>query len=123
MEVVSFNVMVNSVDPQQLTAFYRDVVGLTPHPEIDEGAFVVGGAEFLIGDHSELRGPTMEPARVLVNFFVADLAAEQARLEALGVTFIRTAGREFWGGVISTFLDPDGNFVQLIESPRSRAGR
>ena len=32
-----------------------------------------------------------------------------------GVTFIRTAGKEEWGGVISTFLDPDGNYVQIIE--------
>ena len=52
---------------------------------------------------------------MLINFFVDDLAAEQARLEGLGVKFIRTAGREEWGGVISTFLDPDGNYCQLIQ--------
>jgi catechol 2,3-dioxygenase-like lactoylglutathione lyase family enzyme len=46
---------------------------------------------------------------------VDDIAAEEARLEALGVTFIRKQGREDWGGVISTFLDPDGNYGQLIE--------
>ena len=37
------------------------------------------------------------------------------RLEEQGVTFIRTAGRETWGGIISTFTDPDGNYLQLIE--------
>jgi predicted enzyme related to lactoylglutathione lyase len=52
---------------------------------------------------------------MLVNFFVDDLQAEQSRLEGQGVRFIRTAGREEWGGVISTFLDPDGNYCQLIE--------
>lgn len=31
------------------------------------------------------------------------------------MTFIRTAGREPWGGVISTFADADGNYCQLIE--------
>jgi predicted enzyme related to lactoylglutathione lyase len=52
---------------------------------------------------------------MLLDFFVDDLAAEQKRLEAAGVKFIRTAGKEPWGGVISTFLDPDGNYCQLIE--------
>lgn len=47
--------------------------------------------------------------------FVADLQSEQARLEKSGVKFIRNAEREYWGGVISTFLDPDGNYCQLIE--------
>ena len=44
-----------------------------------------------------------------------DLASEQSRLEAKGVPFIRNAEREYWGGVISTFLDPDGNYLQMIE--------
>lgn len=52
---------------------------------------------------------------MLINFFVEDLAAEQKRLEAEGVRFIRTAGKEYWGGVISTFVDPDGNYAQLIQ--------
>ena len=52
---------------------------------------------------------------MLLNFMVDDLAAEQKRLEAQGVKFIRTAGKEYWGGVISTFVDPDGNYPQLIE--------
>lgn len=52
---------------------------------------------------------------MLINMFVEDIAAEQARLQAQGVTFIREQGKEYWGGVISTFLDPDGNYLQLIE--------
>ena len=59
--------------------------------------------------------PPRSPPRMLLDFFVDDLAAEQKRLEAAGVKFIRTAGKEQWGGVISTFLDPDGNYCQLIE--------
>jgi hypothetical protein len=36
-------------------------------------------------------------------------------LEAKGVQFIRTQGKEWWGGTISTFVDPDGNYIQLLE--------
>jgi predicted enzyme related to lactoylglutathione lyase len=96
-------------------SFYRDVVGLAAKPEMGEGAFDAGGASFMVDGHSDTKGTAKEPQRVLIDFFVDDLAAEQGRLEGNGVSFIRTAGREDWGGVISTFLDPDGNYCQLIE--------
>ncbi len=76
---------------------------------------MVGGTSLLIDGHSETKGRTKEPQRVLISFFVDDIAAEQSRLDAHGVRFIRDKGREWWGGVISTFLDPDGNYLQIIE--------
>ncbi len=115
MNVSNFIVNVNSEQPERLRAFYADVVGLSPNPDFGENAFMAGGTPFIIDGHSELHGLAKEPARVLLNFFVDDLAAEQRRLESQGVNFIRTAGREYWGGVISTFLDPDGNYCQIIE--------
>lgn len=115
MEVTGFNLNITSEQPQHLMRFYREVVGLPPDPELGEAAFKVGGAHLLIDGHSEVHGPAKEPQRYLINFMVDDLESEQQRLEAQGVTFIRRAGREYWGGVISTFLDPDGNYCQLIE--------
>ena len=115
MNVNSLVINVTSEQPQGLIAFYRDVVELKANPVLGEGAFDVGGASFLIDGHSETKGPTKEPQRVLINFFVDDLKSEQQRLEGQGVKFIRTAGREEWGGLISTFRDPDGNYCQLIE--------
>ena len=107
---------INSEDPVRLTAFYRDVVGLPQIAEMGESAFNAGGEAVLVIDgHSQVSGRAKEPPRYLVNFMVDDLAAEQARLEEAGVRFIRTAGREPWGGVISTFVDPDGNYAQFIE--------
>ena len=115
MKVNSLLINVTSEHPDRLTAFYRDIVGLAPNAQIGDGAFDAGGTAFVIDGHSETKGDAQEPQRVLINFFVDDMAAQQARLEAQGVQFIRTAGREEWGGVISTFLDPDGNYCQLIE--------
>jgi predicted enzyme related to lactoylglutathione lyase len=106
---------INSENADRLVTFYRDVVGLPPMPEMGPSSFNVGGAAFVIDGHSEVKGTTREPQRVLINFMVDDLAAEQSRLERAGVQFIRKAGREEWGGVISTFLDPDGNYAQLLE--------
>jgi predicted enzyme related to lactoylglutathione lyase len=115
MKVNSLVINVTSEKPERLLTFYRDVVGLPPNPDIGDGAFNAGGTPFIVDGHSQTKGPAKEPQRVLINFFVDDLAADQSRLEALGVKFIRTGGREYWGGVISTFLDPDGNYCQLIE--------
>jgi predicted enzyme related to lactoylglutathione lyase len=104
---------ITSEQPEQLQAFYRDVVQLEPEPR--SGGFMVGDALLAIDGHSETHGRAREPHRYLINFMVDDIAAEESRLDALGVPFIRRQGREFWGGIISTFLDPDGNYCQLME--------
>ena len=114
MKVNNFNVNVCSEDPARLTAFYADVLGLEPIPAISAGAFRVGGAAFLVDGHSEAKGPSKEPYRVLLTFSVDDAPAEQARLEAVGVPFVRSATREPNGVTVATFADPDGNYCQLI---------
>ena len=115
MKVNQLIINVTSENPEGLIAFYKDVVGLTQNRQLGEGAFDAGGTMFMIDGHSETKGATKEPQRVLINFFVDDAKAEQARLEGKSVKFIRSAGKEEWGGVISTFLDRDGNYCQLIE--------
>jgi predicted enzyme related to lactoylglutathione lyase len=111
------NLLINltSEDPERLKAFYANVVGLQKNPDMGEDAFHAGGATLAIDGHSETRGQAREPQRVLIDFMVDDIAAEQARLESQGVKFSRTQGKEWWGGVISTFADPDGNLCQIIE--------
>jgi predicted enzyme related to lactoylglutathione lyase len=116
MQIDAVILNINSPDPQRLFAFYRDVVGVPPHPDENrESTLVAGGMELVFDNHSEVSGPAAQPERMLLNFFVDDLAGEQRRMESQGVKFIRTAGREYWGGVISTFVDLDGNYAQLIE--------
>ncbi len=118
MKVDQFVVNVNSEQPERMIAFYRDVVGLTPNPDFGPGAFMAGSSTFIafiIEEHSDVKGMTKEPARVLLNFIVQDLAGEQQRLEAQGVTFILSAAEEPGFGTVSTFLDPDGNYCQVIQ--------
>jgi len=115
MKVNTLLINLTSEDPARLQAFYGDVVGLPKNTDMGEGAFQAGGATLAIDGHSDTKGKAREPHRVLIDLFVDDLKSEQDRLEAQGVEFIRSAGKEYWGGVISTFLDPDGNYCQLIE--------
>ena len=110
-----------SPEPERLIAFYRDTLGLTPAPEMSPGAFALGSGFLIVSGHGEVTGPAIDAKRYLINFVVDDLDAEQARLEAGGVEFVRSKGEEPWGGRISTFLDPDGNYCQLIETPETWA--
>ena len=122
MAVDSFLVNVNSAKPEEMRTFYREIVGLKPNPDMGEGAMMAAQTPFIIDGHDAVQGATTEPARCLHNFFVDNLASEQKRMEAAGVKFIRTAGKEPWGGSISTFIDPDGNYGQLIQFDPVKGG-
>ena len=118
MQVEQFVVNVNSGQPEELIAFYRDKVGLTVNPDFGPGAFMAGSSNFvafMIEGHDGVKGATKEPDRVLLNFLVADAAAEQKRLEGQGVRFVRGAAEEPGFGIVATFQDPDGNYCQLME--------
>ena len=115
MQIDSFLLNITSEQPDALRDWYRDVMQL---PEL-EGmpAFNAGGAMLSIDGHSEVHGKAAEPARMLINLIVPDLATEHERLLAAGAECLREPAREEWGGLITTFLDPDGNYVQLVQMP------
>jgi predicted enzyme related to lactoylglutathione lyase len=118
MKADHFVVTLHSEQPDAMIAFYEHVVGLTPNNDVTPGAFMAGSSDFvafIIEGHSEIKGPSKEPQRVLLNFIVANLRAEQQRLETQGVKFIRGATDEAGVGLFATFLDPDGNYCQLVE--------
>jgi predicted enzyme related to lactoylglutathione lyase len=105
-----------SVHPERLLAFYRDTVGLVPRGKMGGPWDLAAGTGVLTADgHDGIYGKAKEPHRWLIDFWVEDIDAEEQRLIAAGVPCIRSKGTEFWGGVISTFVDPDGNYFQLVQ--------
>jgi predicted enzyme related to lactoylglutathione lyase len=115
MKMQQFAINLTSENPERMNAFYRNTIGLEPEPTMGDHAYKMAGAVLFLDGHSDTRGPAKEPQRALLDWFVDDAKAERERLEAKGVQFIRKEGREYWGGIISTFVDPDGNYVQLIQ--------
>ena len=118
MRVEQFVVNINSQEPEKLIAFYRDIVGLKVNAELGPGAFMAGSSTFvalIVEGHSDVKGTTKEPQRVLLNFLVNDLASEEVRLKELGVEFVMSATKEPGFGTVATFVDPDGNYCQLME--------
>ena len=80
-----FAVARTSADPERMRAFYRDVVGLSDNLPDLGNPFMAGETWMYISPHSETHGQAKEPARVLLNLPVADLAKEQKRIEGHGV--------------------------------------
>ena len=109
-------VIIWTEDLDKLLAFYRDTLGLTPHSvRSDFVSFKWGGVRLGIGVHSEVKGPTREPNRIMVNLGVDDIHKVYDKLTSRGVRFVRVPEKENWGGWVGTFSDPDGNTVQLMQ--------
>ncbi len=107
-------------DLDTMQGFYRDVLGLTPRSVRPHYvSFKWGDMRLGIGTHSEVKGKSSAPYRIMVNLAVDDIHAEYERLRNAGVEFIRAPEREHWGGWVCTFQDPDGNALQLLEQPKN----
>jgi predicted enzyme related to lactoylglutathione lyase len=99
--------------------FYVEVLGLTPRS--DRAGFVNfawGDTRLTISTHQDVEGRARDPLRVMVNLAVEGLDDAHRRLTGLGVECLRPPQLEHWAGRIATYLDPDGNVVQLMELPR-----
>jgi predicted enzyme related to lactoylglutathione lyase len=91
--------------------WYRNGFGVS---ENEMGAFDFGGVQLYIEEHSEISGPTKEPARVIINLNVDDCRAIESQLKANNVNWLREV-EQMPFGLIGTAIDPDGNYVQVIQ--------
>lgn len=103
-----------------LRAFYLDTLGLAARSDrAGFVSFVLSQADDVrlnISVHHEVEGSARDPLRIMLLLRVDDIHATSARLRASGVPFMREPEREPWGGWITTFTDPDGNIVQLLQA-------
>jgi predicted enzyme related to lactoylglutathione lyase len=101
-----------------MARFYRDRLGLTPRTaKSDFINFEWSGVRLSVSVHDRVSGMSRDPLRIMVNLAVDDIRAAHARLAGAGVVFTRPPEAEEWGGQVATFLDPDGNLLQLLELP------
>ena len=117
MEVRELTIMVGTDQIEAMTRFYGATLGLERVAKFRDPVFAAAGGFIRLLDHSEISGPTREPARMQINLFVDDVSGEFARVISAdpSLRVHRSPERESWGGEVATLLDPDGNFVQLLE--------
>jgi hypothetical protein len=105
------SILLGSTDPDRLRAWYRAALGPAEGP----GGFLdFGGMLVLIDKRSDVSAVNPEPGRVILNFHVADARAAAQHLDELGVTWLSRIEQR-GGNMFGTLIDPDGNYVQIIE--------
>jgi len=96
------NIMLGSEDSKKLADFYAKVLG-APNPDWSDEAngwfgFQAGDGSLAIGPHSDVKGKSQQPARVMLNFSTPDVNAEFERIKAIGAEVV-TEPYEPGGGI------------------------
>ncbi|MCU1457392.1 MAG: Glyoxalase/bleomycin resistance protein/dioxygenase [Actinomycetia bacterium] len=105
------SLLLGSSNVDAMKSWYRQAFDTT---ENEGGAFEFGPVQLFIEEHSEISGPTAEPARSIINLDVDDCRAIEAQLNGAGVTWLRPVELMPFG-LIGTVVDPDGNLIQVIQ--------
>jgi predicted enzyme related to lactoylglutathione lyase len=108
------SIMIGTSDSKKLGEFYEKV--LQKAPEMEDGGwygFSVGNTFLSIGNHSEVKGNSKEPQRIILNLETTEVKEEFERIKDLGAEVIKEP-YEMQGAWIATLADPDGNFFQLM---------
>jgi catechol 2,3-dioxygenase-like lactoylglutathione lyase family enzyme len=105
------SILLGSADPRRLRDWYRAAFGCEPN---DDGFIQFGGGAVLIDGRDDVAAANPEPGRVILNFHVDDARAAAAHLDRIGATWlVPVEARE--DGLFGTLVDPDGNYLQIIE--------
>jgi len=106
--------MIGSHQPKVLAAFYEKVFDKAPDmADGDWAGWQVGSCFFNIGEHSEIKGKSKEPQRIILNLETDEVKEEFERIKKIGAEVIKEP-YEMQGAWIATFADPDGNYFQLM---------
>ena len=107
--------MIGTSDVKKMATFYEKVFDRPA--DMIEGEWYgwkVGETFFSIGEHSEVKGTSKEPQRIILNFETKEVKEHFERIKAIdGVTVVKEP-YEMSGAWIATIADPDGNYFQLM---------
>lgn len=111
------SVMIGSSQPKVLAKFYEKVLG--KKADWNDGnwyGWQIGNTHLTLGEHSEVKGKSKEPQRIILNMETKDIKAEFERMKKAGAKVIKGPYNpmEAQGMFIATFADPDGNYFQLM---------
>jgi predicted enzyme related to lactoylglutathione lyase len=112
------SILLGTANPHRLRDWYSAALGPegAEFTEVTPTMFAAnfGDVGLLIDGRDDVTDKNPEPGRVILNFHVDDARATAARLNDLGVTWlVELEDRE--GGLFGTLVDPDGNYIQIIQ--------
>jgi catechol 2,3-dioxygenase-like lactoylglutathione lyase family enzyme len=116
------SMLLASTNPDRLRIWYEHAFKV--RADVD-GFLQFGNVEVLIDGRDDVTDANPQPARVIINIHVHDARATVKHLNSMGVAWLAEleyrAEQGLW---FATVIDPDGNYVQIIEeTPVYRAGK
>lgn len=116
------SILLASTAPDRLGAWY--VAALSPDEDSKVEQYRIlkfGEVHLVIDTRADITDTNPEPGRMILNFDVDDARAVAARLDEMGVSWL-SALEDRDGSLFGTVIDPDGNYVQIIQlSEEARA--
>jgi predicted enzyme related to lactoylglutathione lyase len=107
------SILLASRSPEALRAWYERAFGVRADPD---GFLPFGTVDLLITPRDDVADTNPEPGRVIINIHVNDAQAAARHLETIGVSWLAELEyRRPDGAWFGTVIDPDGNYVQIIE--------
>ena len=109
------SMLLASADPERLGDWYAAALDPAEDARVD-GYRVLRFGDFhlLIDGRDDVSATNPEPGRMILNLDVVDARAVVDRLEAAGVEWLAEL-EDRDGSLFATAIDPDGNYLQLIE--------
>lgn len=109
------SILLASTDPERLHGWYARALEPEESTQMDAYRILRYGRFHVIFDtRSDIGSRNPEPGRMILNFDVADARAVVARLDEMAVEWLAPL-EERDGSLWATAIDPDGNYVQVIE--------
>ncbi|WP_454198911.1 VOC family protein [Nocardia sp. Marseille-Q1738] len=118
------SLLLSSTNPTRLRDWYATAFTLKVDRTPGEPGYDIldfGGFYILIDSRDDVGDTNPEPGRVILNVDVDDARAVVDRIDDLGGRWLaQLEDRD--GSLFATAIDPDGNYVQLIQlSPQHKA--
>jgi predicted enzyme related to lactoylglutathione lyase len=108
------SIMIGSSKPKELILFYKKV--FEKKPDMEEGDWAgwqLGSGFFSVGDHSQVKGKSKEPGRILFNLETTEVKSEFNRIAKMGAIVVKEP-YDMGESLVATFADLDGNYFQLM---------
>lgn len=109
-------VMLGTENSEKLSEFYTKLFGQPVFSQDGWYGFQIGSGNLVIGPHSEVKGKSDTPGRIMLMIESNDVKADAEKLKNNGAEVVAepyqpSAGDgETW---LATFADPDGNYFQI----------
>jgi len=109
------SMLLASTDPERLRSWYVAALEPQENAEMDQYRVLRFGTFYLMIDsRADVGDKNPEAGRVIVNFDVPDARAAAARINELGGPWLAEL-EDRDGSLFATAIDPDGNYVQIIQ--------